>query len=176
MSITDRNDLVGIIGKSYQDKTIIRWILERMGTMIWMDRETIDFEAIRNALHHLRQGLVVGIAPEGTRSRESKSLMEGKQGAALLAARASVRILPVGIAGSEKIMGELLKLRRPTVNIRVGKVYTLPEMDMNDRQGWLQRSTDEIMCRIAAQLPPQYRGYYAEHPRLQALLREDEVG
>jgi hypothetical protein len=49
-------------------------------------------------------------------------------------------------------------------------------MDMNDRQGWLQRSTDEIMCRIAAQLPPQYRGYYAEHPRLQALLREDESG
>jgi hypothetical protein len=26
------------------------------------------------------------------------------------------------------------------------------------------------MCRIAALLPPEYRGFYAEHPRLQQIL------
>jgi len=26
------------------------------------------------------------------------------------------------------------------------------------------------MCRIAAMLPPAYRGIYADHPRLKALL------
>ena len=30
--------------------------------------------------------------------------------------------------------------------------------------------TTEIMCRIAALLPPAYRGVYAEHPRLKELL------
>jgi 1-acyl-sn-glycerol-3-phosphate acyltransferase len=45
-------------------------------------------------------------------------------------------------------------------------------MDINDRQGWLKRSTDEIMCRIAAQLPPEYRGFYANHPRLNELLAD----
>ena len=32
--------------------------------------------------------------------------------------------------------------------------------------------TDEIMCRIAAMLPPSYRGVYADHPRLKELLEE----
>jgi 1-acyl-sn-glycerol-3-phosphate acyltransferase len=40
---------------------------------------------------------------------------------------------------------------------------------------WLNQCTDEIMCRIAALLPPAYRGFYAEHPRLQELLAEQAV-
>jgi 1-acyl-sn-glycerol-3-phosphate acyltransferase len=47
-------------------------------------------------------------------------------------------------------------------------------MDRDDRQGWLSRSTEEIMCRIAALLPPEYRGFYKDHPRLQELLKEEK--
>jgi hypothetical protein len=36
----------------------------------------------------------------------------------------------------------------------------------------LEQYTDEIMCRIAALLPAAYRGYYADSPRLKALLSE----
>jgi 1-acyl-sn-glycerol-3-phosphate acyltransferase len=41
-----------------------------------------------------------------------------------------------------------------------------------DRDAALQKSTDEIMCRIAAILPASYRGVYAEHPRLKELLSQ----
>jgi 1-acyl-sn-glycerol-3-phosphate acyltransferase len=34
----------------------------------------------------------------------------------------------------------------------------------------LEAFTDEIMCRIAALLPPAYRGVYSDHPRLKELL------
>jgi 1-acyl-sn-glycerol-3-phosphate acyltransferase len=141
--------------------------------MVWMDRTTTDFAAMRDALNQLRQGAIVGIAPEGTRSREFRGLLEGKPGAALMASRASVPIVPVGIIGSEKINAHFLKLKRPPVTVRVGEAYMLPEIDQDDRQGWLARNTDEIMCRIAALLPAEYRGFYKDHPRLKELLAEE---
>ena len=137
-----------------------------------MDRDKTDFFALRQALDHLRHGAIVGIAPEGTRSRETSGLLEGKQGAALIAARASVPIIPVGIFGSDKINEQFLRLRRPPVEVCIGEPYSLPEFDRNDRQAWLSKYTDEIMCRIAVLLPTAYRGFYEEHPRLKELLEE----
>lgn len=171
LAIGDRKDFVGIIAKEYQEKSLIKWVLEKVGTMIWMDRDATDFSAIREALHHLRHGSFVGIAPEGTRSRETKGLLQGKPGAALMAVRADVPILPVGIIGSDKIYQNWLKLRRPPIIVNVGQPYSLPEIGTEDRQAWIARCIDEIMCRIAVLLPPEYRGYYSEHPRLKALLQ-----
>jgi 1-acyl-sn-glycerol-3-phosphate acyltransferase len=172
LSITDRTDLVAIVAKKYQQKPFFRWILSKIGKMIWMDRENTDFSAVRQALEYLREGDIVGIAPEGTRSRDSEGLLEGKPGAALLAARAAVPIVPVGIVGSENINKYFKKLQRPPVTINVGEAYMLPEFDRENRQVWLAKCTDEIMCRIAALLPPAYRGFYANHPRLKELLAE----
>ena len=39
-----------------------------------------------------------------------------------------------------------------------------------DRDALMQQYTDEVMCRIAALLPPERRGFYADHPRLKELL------
>lgn len=172
MAMTDRTDQVAIVAKKYQEKPFFKWLLGKIGTIVWMDRDETDFTALREVLEYLRKGHVVGIAPEGTRSHGGVGLLEGKQGAAVMAARASVPILPVGIVGTEKIYGGWLKLRRPPVTIRVGKPYYLPEIDMANRQAWLEQYTDEIMCQIAALLPPEYRGFYADHPRLKELLAE----
>jgi len=172
LATTERTDVVAIVAKKYMRKPLFKWILERIGTIVWMDRENTDFSAVREALEYLKQGAILGIAPEGTRSKESRGLLEGKPGAALLAARANVPIVPVGIVGSEFIRSSLLKLRRAPVSITVGQPYMLPEFDRDNRQEWLTRCTDEIMCRIAMLLPPGYRGFYADHPRLQELLAE----
>jgi 1-acyl-sn-glycerol-3-phosphate acyltransferase len=172
VAITDRKDMVGIIAKKYQKNTLLKWILERIARMVWMDREATDFSAMREVLHLLRSGHIVGIAPEGTRSKDTKGLLEGKQGAAMMAARTSVPILPVGIIGSDKINHHWLRLRRPPVTIHVGEPYMLPAVDRGDRQAWLSHCTDEIMCQIAALLPPEYHGFYSDHPRLKELLHE----
>ncbi len=171
LAITDRTDLVGIIAKSYLEKPIIKWILQKAGKMVWMDRSTTDFGAIRDALVLLREGAIMGIAPEGTRSHEAKGLL-GKPGAALMADRAGVPLVPLAILGSDKIYQGWMKLHRPTVTVTIGEPYHLPEVDFGDRQAWLTRSTDEIMCRIAALLPPEYRGHYKDHTRLKELLEQ----
>ena len=58
------------------------------------------------------------------------------------------------------------------VYLRVGEPFRLPPVDRKDREASLQRNTDEIMCRIAAMIPPEYWGVYANHPRLKELLKE----
>jgi len=175
MAVNERKDIVAIVAKKYQQKPFFRWLLERVCKIIWIDRDNPDFFALRQARDHLRHGAIVGIAPEGTRSRETMGLLEGKQGAALIAARADALILPLGIYGSEAVNEQFLKLRRPPVIARIGEPYRLPELDRNDRQAWLSKNTDEIMCRIAALLPPDYRGYYSNHPRLKELLDETAI-
>jgi 1-acyl-sn-glycerol-3-phosphate acyltransferase len=54
----------------------------------------------------------------------------------------------------------------------VGPGFSLPPLDSLNRDQQLVAYTEEIMCRIAAELPESYRGIYADHPRLKQLLSE----
>jgi 1-acyl-sn-glycerol-3-phosphate acyltransferase len=65
----------------------------------------------------------------------------------------------------------LRRLQRLDIHIQIGEPFVLPPLPRGaERDPFLEASTDEIMCRIAALLPPQYRGVYADHLRLQELL------
>jgi 1-acyl-sn-glycerol-3-phosphate acyltransferase len=134
-------------------------ILEAAQT-IWVRRGEVDRQALREALAVLERGEVLGVSPEGTRANESHALQEAKAGAAYLATRADVPIVPVGIVGTEKIKHNLLRLRRTKVRIVVGQPFRLPESGQV-RNRKLQEYTDLIMRRIAELLPEEYRGVYA---------------
>lgn len=62
-------------------------------------RGSVDRRAIRQALDVLKAGQVLGIFPEGTRV-ESGQKVEPQAGIALLALRAQVPVVPVGLKGS----------------------------------------------------------------------------
>ena len=134
------------------------WILDQLG-IIWVRRGEADREAIKIALDEIKGGTTIAMAIEGTRSRTG-GLQRGKTGPAFLASRTSVPILPAAIWGTERIITNLKRLRRSDVHVRVGKPLRLPEGRANTEQ--LEQYTDEIMLKIAAMLPPQYRGVYAE--------------
>jgi len=59
--------------------------------------------------------------------------------------------------------------------VRFGKPLHLPSVPANERNHILQKNTDEIMCHIAALLPAEYRGAYANHPRLQELVSLKDI-
>ncbi len=164
----DRDDLTALIARKYRRNPFFRWLVDAVNG-IWLDRENPDAQALRTAWNYLRKGGSIGIAPEGTRSRENHALLPGKPGVAYLATKAGVPILPVGIWGTETAIAQLLRLRRPHLYIRFGEPFTLPPLRRKHRDEDLQRNTDEIMCRIAALLPPTYRGVYADHPLLRNL-------
>jgi len=156
--------------EKYKRNPLLYLLFEVMGC-IWVRQFEADHEALREALHYLRSGGALGIAPEGTRSRETHALLRGRGGAALLASRSGVPIVPVGIWGTETFVRDFLHLRRPSVTVRIGKPYRL-DVSPRAKVKELDTATDDLMCAIAALLPPPYRGEYAAHPRLKAWLEK----
>ena len=170
-----RLDITALVADKYKKYPVFNWILD-VGKVIWLDRDKADFTAFRKAAEYLKSGVALGIAPEGTRSRDGQ-LQEGKPGIALLGLKAGVPIVPVGIAGTDQYFHRLLTLRRPRVSLTFGPAFTPPALDRNNRDESLKNITDEIMCRIAILLPPSYWGVYKDHPRLKEMLahRDDYV-
>ncbi|MEK6256589.1 MAG: 1-acyl-sn-glycerol-3-phosphate acyltransferase [Chloroflexota bacterium] len=171
--MVNRLDMTGWVADKYLDNLLIR-VLVKWLDGIWLNREGADVPALKRAQEYLRDGRLLGIAPEGTRS-PTGSLIEGKKGVAYLAAKSGVPLIPIAVTGSELVVSAWLKLRRPSLKIRFGEPFTLPKLDRKTRTQALQDGTDEIMCRIAAMLPREYRGIYSQHPRLKQILSEDAM-
>lgn len=166
-----RPDMTALVTTKYLKYPLIRWfIVTAKG--IWLDRDTADFKAFRTAMDALNQGMAIGIAPEGTRSRDAQ-LLEGKPGTAMLALRAGVPILPVALSGTEDAVTIMKRFQKPHIVAQFGKLIPALQLDRNNREGQLQQLTDEIMCRIASMLPEHYHGFYKDHPRLKELLAEN---
>jgi 1-acyl-sn-glycerol-3-phosphate acyltransferase len=165
-----RPDITALVTDKYQDHAFFRWFTNTAGG-IWIDRTKADFTAFRQAIEAIKAGKALGIAPEGTRSTTA-SLLEAKEGTALLAVRSHTAVVPVAIAGTELAVAQFKRLRRPRLVIHFGKPLPPPELPRENRDAVLQRYTDEIMCQMAAMLPPAYRGFYANHPRLKEIIGE----
>ncbi|RME13989.1 MAG: 1-acyl-sn-glycerol-3-phosphate acyltransferase [Ardenticatenia bacterium] len=136
------------------------WLMRTMD-VIFVHRGEVDRHAIKAALRVLRAGGILGLAPEGTRSKTG-GLQRGREGAAYLALQSGAPILPVGVWGQERIPQDLLHLRRPTYHVRFGPVFTLEYDRARPKRQQLAEATDVIMRRIAVLLPPAYRGVYAD--------------
>ena len=129
---------------------------------IWVDRGRYDRDALRQALAALADGQVLGIAPEG-RMSVTGALERGKTGPVFIARKADVPILPVGLTGTEKALGEWRRFRRPHIRVVIGRVFRLPDRgEYSTRKEWRQADADFIMERLAELLPPEYRGVYAD--------------
>ena len=170
--LADRDDIILILAEKYKKYAFWRYVAEKVDG-IWINRFDADFGALRVVLKRLQNGDVLAVAPEGTRS-PTESLLPGRPGAAYLAAKSRRPIIPIGVVGTEDrvVKYRLKRLKRLDITIRVGKPYLLPPLPKGDRDVWLQEQTDEVMCQIAALLPPDHRGVYADHPRLRELLLE----
>jgi 1-acyl-sn-glycerol-3-phosphate acyltransferase len=171
--IIDRPDVIMVVAEKYEKYAFYRWLV-RLTNGMFIDRQNANIGAIRETLRRLQQGGVFTITPEGTRSK-SGNLIEGKPGAIYLAWKAGVPVLPVALTGTEDavVVERLKHFKRLRVKAVAGEPFTLPtEVKGRDRDAVMQQYTDEVMCQIAALLPPERRGIYAEHPRLKELLAE----
>ncbi len=118
-----------------------------------------DRRALRQAEAVLREGLALGMFPEGTRSRTAQ-MQRPKAGTSLIAVRSSAPILPVGISGSEAISGLGFIFRRPRITVNVGRPFQLARREARGAGAQLDRLSDVIMEHIADLLPESYRGVY----------------
>ena len=170
----DQTEFILPLAEKYKKNPFTHFVGYMMG-VIWLDRFNTDFKAIREMMTRIKQGGVLVIAPEGTRSKTG-ALQEGKPGVAFLAAKAGLSIVPVALYGTEdKVVVDNLKhLRRSHFKMIGGKSFVLPQLKSGNREEQIKNHTDEIMCHIAALLPEEQRGFYKDHPRLKELLEENK--
>jgi 1-acyl-sn-glycerol-3-phosphate acyltransferase len=137
------------------------WAMERVTNVIYVARGEPDREALAASLKVLKAGGSLAVAPEGTRSRKP-GLQEGHDGAAYLASRTSAPIIPVAVWGHEKAFAAWRRLHRADVHIVLCKPIVLPPEAARARTAELHGYTQQIMMAIAREMPPEYRGVYAE--------------
>ncbi len=77
---------------------VLGFLLRSLGTFP-IQREGMGASAMKETLRRLRNGGIVTLFPEGTRSRDGK-LAPLKSGIAVLVSRAGVPVVPAGIAGT----------------------------------------------------------------------------
>ena len=140
-------------------------LLARMYGGIPLDRDQVSREPLIKAVQALKSGHALLISPEGRLTRQP-GLRRAKWGIAFLAEKARVPIVPVGVVGStQDFLKRVVALKRPGLEMRIGKPFHLPALDSvsPDRREALQKNADQVMQHIAALLPPEYRGVYANN-------------
>jgi 1-acyl-sn-glycerol-3-phosphate acyltransferase len=144
--------------------------LMRLWQIIPLHRDQVDREAIRLAVGALRDRYIVGIAPEGTRSKRGV-MRKAHPGIALLATRLPVPVYPVAHWGFTEFRRNLARLRRTTVVFKVGEPFYI---DINEgariSAADLREIADQMMYRVASLLPEQMRGYYRDLSRASSEL------
>ncbi len=138
---------------------VFAWGLDTCGT-IPLARGDLNLESLRRALNYLKEGAMLIIAPEGTRSGDGR-LQAAHPGVVSLALKSMAPLIPVVFYGAEGYKQNLKKLRRTDFHIAVGEPFTLNAGGEMVTRLVRQQMVDEIMYRLAACLPPQYQGEYA---------------
>ena len=104
---------VNTMGKEelFKINPLVTWVIKHLGTFP-IKRGQMDRSAIRFSINHLKAGNIIALFPEGTRSK-SGELQDARNGAAMLAIKAGVPILPIGIIGSKGRGKIVVKIGKP---------------------------------------------------------------
>jgi 1-acyl-sn-glycerol-3-phosphate acyltransferase len=122
--------------------------------------------AILTGVRILREGKLLGIYPEGTRSPNG-TLYRGKTGLARMALEAGVPIIPVAMINTYEIQppGTLLpRLRR--VGVRIGEPLDFSRYEgLEDDRFVLRSVTDEVMYELMQLSGQDYVDMYASRAK-----------
>lgn len=140
------------------DSPLIGYLAKQFGAFP-VGKGKLDRRAGRKAVELLSQGEALIILPEGTRSKDGK-LGPAYHGAALLAVKRGVPIVPVGITGTRHLTGKWWFLKRHRITINIGQPFTLTTASDKLNKEETRRLTDAVMKHIAELLPEEYRGRY----------------
>lgn len=121
----------------------------------------------------LKHGGLLCIFPEG--GSWATVLRPPRMGAALVAARVGVPIVPVGFDGLLNVFPFLKLRKRAKVHVRIGKPFG--PFSIEGRANLRQRLEEighEMMRSIAPLIPPERRGFYSDDPAIRAAAKEVE--
>jgi 1-acyl-sn-glycerol-3-phosphate acyltransferase len=117
-----------------------------------------DLAAMLNAERILKRGGVIGMFPEGTRSRTGY-MGPPHPGTAVIALRSGATLLPCAITGTERLKNPLVLLRRPRFTFTIGEPIPLAAV-RRPTEAQVSELTTRIYDTIKAMLPETYHPPY----------------
>lgn len=119
-----------------------------------------DLGAMLTAERILKRGGVLGMFPEGTRSRTGY-IGVPHPGTAMIALRSGATVLPCAVTGTERLRNPLVVFAQPRINVTIGEPITV-EATRRPTEAQVGALTARIFAAITAMLPPQYLPTYTE--------------
>lgn len=150
----------GLVKKESWDNPLHAFLFNVWGG-IPIDRDIADFTAFREAKKALKEGKILAVAPEGTRTKDGR-MIRAKPGIGILASQCDCPILPFAYYGHENFYENLKRLKRTPMKIKVGDPFRINLQGHSKNKETMQALADAIMVEIAKLLPEKYRGVYAE--------------
>jgi 1-acyl-sn-glycerol-3-phosphate acyltransferase len=140
-----------------------RWFFTAVG-QVPIDRTDADAAqaALNTAEQVLRQGKLLGMYPEGTRSPDGR-LYKGKTGLARLALHTGVPVIPVAMIGTNVVNppGSTM-LRFGRVTVRFGKPMDFSRFEGMAGNRFIERAvTDEVIYELMGLSGQEYVDIYA---------------
>jgi 1-acyl-sn-glycerol-3-phosphate acyltransferase len=126
---------------------IIGFFARKLGAFP-VDRGGQDAEAIKTALGILREGNLLGMFPEGTRSK-SGEMQEFRTGALRLAARTQVPVIPCALKDTNRALPPRKLFRPARIGVSFGEPILFPELyNRNDKGDAMERAVETLRARI----------------------------
>ncbi|MCL1975160.1 MAG: 1-acyl-sn-glycerol-3-phosphate acyltransferase [Firmicutes bacterium] len=105
-----------IAKEQFKRKAFTRWLLGTGLGAVFLDKDEGDISALRQAIKLLKNGKTVGIFPEGRRNFDQQ-IGQFMPGAAFIAIKANVPVLPVAIYNSH----DLPRFNKSKVAVNIGQ-------------------------------------------------------
>ncbi len=159
LAILPPQKITVFVAKKWEHKFVVGPLVRALGG-IFVHRGEVDRAALQASLKVLKNGGILGLAPEGTRSRTG-GLQRSKPGVAYLAIKTNTPILPIGISGHTNFAQTLRHLRRVKIHVNIGELIYLPPASGKGKTVQLQEYADQMMVALAQLIDPDLRGVYA---------------
>ena len=158
---------VVFLGKAeYMDAWQTKFIFPALGMVpIKRDVKKASMAALTTAAGLLADGQLVGIYPEGTRSRDGL-LHRGHSGVAHLAMISGAPIIPVGLTGTERVQPIGAAVPRPfsgPITIEFGEPIHPSDYQYGGSRKRRQQMLDDVMASIAAMTTQERSPDFSSH-------------
>jgi 1-acyl-sn-glycerol-3-phosphate acyltransferase len=168
--VVPKRKVVFLAKADYFEKWYLRWFFKGANVIpVRRENASAAEAALNTGVKALRDGNLVGIFPEGTRSPDFR-LYRGKTGMARMALEAQVPVIPVAILGTFEAMPYDKRFPRPgKTELRFGKPLTFERFFDRPADRFVLRSvTDEIMYEIMMLSGQEYVDEYASQHKPKA--------
>jgi 1-acyl-sn-glycerol-3-phosphate acyltransferase len=139
-----------LVAREYYEMPVLNWAFRATDT-IPVNRAGVDTASTKMAIRLAQQGGLVGLFPEGRINTTPELLLPGRPGAALIALRARVKVIPCYVSGVPYDGTALGSLRMPAqARVMVGEPIDLsPYFGREGDKKVLEELTKRFLVEIA---------------------------